>query len=376
MKHSLARSILLHEWRRFLAAALAVATAISIVLLQIGMALGFAEQATFILDNSTADLWITSPKVRTFDRSGRVHKKHGLTPLIHPDVENVEMIMSNTIAFSQGGTFKMLKIIGFEVEDEMSNFPKIFGDEKRKRLAEGNAALLEKNTAQEWEVEVGDYFQTEEANIQIIGLVDDFSLGRVSTIITSTVTAAASLPNKRNDQVNYIAIKLKDGADKARVKAELMPRGYDRDYTVWESHELKKMTRDYWLSNSKLGTSFWFISIISLVVGFIIIQQIIRMLILDNIKEYATLRALGVSFRVISKVVMEKCLWIALAGFGSSVIVILLARPIASSFGFFVTFPLNLLVASLVAALVLCLAAGLLSFRVLYKSEPADLLRG
>lgn len=371
---SLARCILFHERRKFIAAALAVATALTIVLVQVGMALGFAEKATFILDHSRADLWITSPTVQTFDRPGRLHKKHALAPMIHPDVTGVETIVSTHLAITQDGAFKIARIFGFEM-DKGIGFPLIFGEENRARLRENDTILLERTAVGMWGAETGGFLNTDTVSVRIVGLVDDFSVGETPAIITSTHTAA-KLTNAGNEQVHYIAIRLREGADKAMVKADLQPGGYEREYRVWENHELKEMTRNYWLSHSKLGTSFWVVSVISCLVGFIIIQQIIRILILDNIREYATLRALGVSFRSIAKVVLEKCLWIALAGCGLSLFVTLIARPLADHFGFYVIFPIELLIGAFIAAFLLCMAAGLLSFRVLYRSEPADLLRG
>jgi putative ABC transport system permease protein len=55
---SLARASLIYEWRRYLAAVLALGFSALLIYIQIGLMLGYSLSMTAILNNSQADLWI------------------------------------------------------------------------------------------------------------------------------------------------------------------------------------------------------------------------------------------------------------------------------------------------------------------------------
>jgi putative ABC transport system permease protein len=97
--------------------------------------------------------------------------------------------------------------------------------------------------------------------------------------------------------------------------------------------------------------------------------------VLGNIKEFASLRALGVSIRSLMVIVMELSFWVGLAGLAATAILVVAVAELARSAGIPMAFPISYV--ALVAALLLTIAivSGALAVGVLRKSQPADLLR-
>ena len=60
---SLALATLIHEWRRYLAAVIALAFSGLLILAQVGMFTGIVKGATATIDRSRADLMIMPPKM-------------------------------------------------------------------------------------------------------------------------------------------------------------------------------------------------------------------------------------------------------------------------------------------------------------------------
>ncbi|HEY6619469.1 MAG TPA: FtsX-like permease family protein, partial [Steroidobacteraceae bacterium] len=109
--------------------------------------------------------------------------------------------------------------------------------------------------------------------------------------------------------------------------------------------------------------------------GIVITWQTLQGAILANIKEFASLRALGVSMRALRLIVLELSLWVGAAGMLLAASITATVWLLGESFGVPMDFPLFVDVPVAAALLIIALASGALSLGVLKKSQPADLLR-
>src|SRR5437016_5015665 len=75
----IARKNLLHDRTRFLITVVGVTFSVVLILAQIGIYLGFMQNASIIIDNTAADIWIMSKNSANFDfpmpvREGKLNK--------------------------------------------------------------------------------------------------------------------------------------------------------------------------------------------------------------------------------------------------------------------------------------------------------------
>ena len=70
---TLARKILLFDRVKFLVAGAGVSVSVFLVLVQIGLYLGFMRNASSIVDHGRADIWVVSAGTENFDKIGRAH---------------------------------------------------------------------------------------------------------------------------------------------------------------------------------------------------------------------------------------------------------------------------------------------------------------
>src|SRR4051794_36011227 len=89
---SLARSILIYDWRRFVPALLSVAFAGVLMLVQLGLLLGMFGSVTELLDTSSADLWISSPETESFEQSRDIPARLAALAHLHPQVLHTETL--------------------------------------------------------------------------------------------------------------------------------------------------------------------------------------------------------------------------------------------------------------------------------------------
>ena len=97
--------------------------------------------------------------------------------------------------------------------------------------------------------------------------------------------------------------------------------------------------------------------------------------IFANIKEFASLRALGVSMGSLRLVVMELSFWVGVAGVAMGGILVWGVDSLAQSVNLPLDFPLPVMIVAAIVLIMIAILSGLLSLGVLKQSQPADLLR-
>jgi len=110
-------------------------------------------------------------------------------------------------------------------------------------------------------------------------------------------------------------------------------------------------------------------------IGVVITWQTLQGAILANIKEFASLRALGVSMGSLRLIVMELSLWVGAAGLLLTALLTGAVWALAKSFGVPMDFPLFVDLPVAITLIGIAILSGALSLGILKKSQPADLLR-
>ena len=85
-------------------------------------------------------------------------------------------------------------------------------------------------------------------------------------------------------------------------------------YRAWTKDELHNSIVEGMNSAGPIFGAVMFMTIIGAIIGVVITWQTLRGAILANIKEFASLRALGVSIGSLRRVVMELSLWVGVFG--------------------------------------------------------------
>src|SRR5437879_11365127 len=106
-----------------------------------------------------------------------------------------------------------------------------------------------------------------------------------------------------------------------------------------------------------------------------ITSQTLRGAILASIKEFASLRALGVSMGSLRWIVLELSVWVGLAGLMATALFTFGVFLLGKNAGLPMGFPMPWIITVTIMLLVISVASGLLSLGILKKSQPADLLR-
>jgi putative ABC transport system permease protein len=124
-----------------------------------------------------------------------------------------------------------------------------------------------------------------------------------------------------------------------------------------------------------IGIFLGFSVFLGFLIGIGITSQTLRGAILANIKELASLRALGVSMGSLRMLVLELSFWVGVVGLAFTGLFTWLVTLLGQNMGMPMGYPLPWIVGVGILLLVISIGSGLLSLGVLKKSQPADLLR-
>ncbi len=209
--------------------------------------------------------------------------------------------------------------------------------------------------------------------IRVLGL---FSLGETLAAYGNVIVGAETfqrIQERKADLIELGMIELVPGADAAAVAArlkELLPKDVD----ILTRAELMSREQAYWQANTPLGFIVTAGLVIALFVGAIIVYQILYTDINEHLREYATLKAMGMSdFFFIQILLQEACILPAfgfIPGLALSAGLFWLAETAGN-----LPTRLNVSDTACIAGLTvaMCLVAGLCATRRLRAAEPADI---
>ena len=174
-------------------------------------------------------------------------------------------------------------------------------------------------------------------------------------------------------QCNLGVIKLQPGADPQAVAARLT-RLLPSDVEVVPRGTLEEREEKYWAQRTPVGFITVAGMLIAMVVGAVIVYQILYTDINDHMREYATLKAMGLSDLFFTGLVVQEAAILLAIGFVPGMtIVAALFRLAEASAG--LPTRLTWVDTSTVVGLaaIMCLSAGLLATRRLRSADPADI---
>jgi putative ABC transport system permease protein len=251
--------------------------------------------------------------------------------------------------------------------------PPEFLDEFAEKLNEPMSVVIDRSFSRNLNLNVGDYTELSDKRVKIVGITDGYKNDRGGFVFASEDTFHQLVSYY---WLQFLMIKIKDPKMADTIAEELNSSSWKNSkIKVWSKDQLFWQSQQWQLLESPNSLTFIFLSIFALFIGVVITNQSLRSAILSSLKEYAALRALGVSKGALCLVVLEQALWVGLAGLVFAWIMTYVFSHITVYYKVAFNIPLWFILASTVVLMGVSLISGLLSLMVLYKTEPAELLR-
>jgi len=378
---SLALSTLIYEWRRYFAAIIALAVAGLLVLSLTGMFLGAGKSFTATVDRSPAEVMVLPADAdNLFSNNNGLPRR--IIPLVyqHPDVLEV-MPLDGNYAFWQNfpKDGQLAKSTGVQciVVDPTPGaltVPSDFDDRLLEALSEPYAVIADRSSLSQLGVKVGDKAKMNGNTVYLRATTDDYPSMFGQMVFMSRQTAKLLNIVNEGQRVGPLLVRIKDPKRAEQVVAELNQMGGGQ-YKAWTRAQLSKVSEASIVQQGPIAVILIFMVLVGFFIGIVITWQTLQAAILANIKEFASLRALGVSMGNLRLIIVELAFWVGIFGLAVTALLVGAISLIAGAFAIPMDFPLYIDIPVSILLLLIAILSGLFSLGVLKKSQPADLLR-
>ena len=378
---SLALSTLIYEWRRYLAAVFALAFSGLLVMSMAGMFVGIGKSFTATIDRSPADIFIIAPRAESLinDNSGLPRR---IMPLIylHPEVIQVSDMAGG------GGQFRNIpkggekvkqnyvQLMAVDLDPGAVTWPIDYGQDIRQALSVPFSVAVDETALKGLGVKLGDRAIMNGHVVHIRALLHNYANVNRPMLIVSRATLSLVGQQPSTDRTGPLLVKIRDPSRVIEVRDQLNVMGKGQ-FRAWAKKELADANDTALMKEQIIGIMMTFSIVIGSVIGIAITWQTLRGAILANIKEFASLRALGVSVPALRRVVLELSFWVGVVGLVMTGFCVWLVSALGRAGGVPMAFPASYILFAIVTLMLVALGSGVLSLGILKKSQPADLLR-
>ncbi|MDA3920462.1 MAG: ABC transporter permease [Salinisphaera sp.] len=375
---SLARKTLIHEWRRFLPATLAVGFSTLLQLLQAALVLGIFGGAAVYINDSSADIWIGYPGTQAIDLGRAIDGDVASLLDMNHEVTRVEpfYLLDGDWRGGHGTGGVSVYISGISTQPGGMMFARVLTPVLRAKLTYPESVIVDPADLTKLGVKVGGTAAINGHLVRVVATAPGLrALGGVD--ILASLQTARLLDSSAGEAggPTYLVARLRHPANAGRVVADLNGHtGFGR-YHAWTAPQFARRSVLFWLFNTGAGAGVLFLAVVVFAVGAIITSQALVAAVAASVNEYATLNALGVGRRQLRWVVLEQAFWVGACGVILASVLAGLLIWLAQSENVPVAVSVPVLSACLVLVMVLVGISGLMAMRTLRRADPATLLR-
>lgn len=373
---SLALKSLVHEWRRFAPAMVAVAFSGLLVLLQAGVILGIFSLSSQYVTRSGADLWIGYPGVQSLDLGRPLSGPAEVFGWMNPHVRRLEPFLWGSGEWrTRSRGMVNVYVVGIDPRADGLALSAALNAGRRATLAEPDAVLVDDADLHKLQVAVGDIAEINGRFVRVGGTTHGLrALGGVNVIASLATTRRLDPAAGPDGQVAYLLAKLDDPAAAAAVAADLNAEGAGRGFEALTGAAFARRTTLYWLAESGAGVAFVFGSLVAILVAGVITSQTLSAAVAGSLKEYAALRALGFSMRALRRIVLAQSAWVGIAGLAVAGVLTFVLALAARAGALPIVLTLPMIAVSVALVLLTALGSGALALRRVAQADPAVLL--
>ncbi|MEA5597728.1 FtsX-like permease family protein [Rivularia sp. UHCC 0363] len=352
---SIARKNLFEDIPRFLVAQAGIMFAVSLVTIQTGVFNGVIRSTTTLVENSRADIWLTSDKMVQLELTQPLLYDYAVRARKVDGVKRAEALLQGSAKWNApDGKINVVKIYGFSPTGRLFQpGDMVKGDVKS--LRNPYTAIIDQTNLKSLEIEkIADAGQIGSLPVKVVGLTQNTqsivsspflftSLETANAYANASVTTnvnctwvgeelqcrnvyqkdadakkqqSANEPPPAlslNTPISYVLIQAQPGQNIQQLKKRL--EATFPETKAYTTAELSQKIRVFWQQSTGIGFILGLGAAVGVVVGVVVVSQILYSAVADHLQEFGTLKAMGASNTMIYGVIIEQALWMAILGY-------------------------------------------------------------
>ncbi|NSX55407.1 ABC transporter permease [Sulfitobacter sp. 1151] len=369
------------------------------MMMQLGLMMGAFRSIVAPVVMSSAQVWVGPSDTLSIDDTGTLKASDTALLWLFPEIDDIEPFtkefgtLSLMAEVDELGDVerRFVEIVGTASSPDAMLFGKLVPAGMRSALAEPSTVIIDEVIAAGLGVEVGARVLINERPVRVIGALPGLRGAFTSTVITSQATARM-VNGEGTPETSFMLLSLRDDlppeAVDALLTSQMVPFGegdmqLDPNLTemggpklaFWTPEELIRSTMFSWAFTSFLGVIFMASVGIALVVTLLVVSQSLSGAVAASIREYAALRAYGLSFGRLQWLVMAQA---GIVGIASLCVTGAVAGALIGylgRLGVSLAMTPTLAISCAIALMAVVFLSNLMALRRLRKADPAALLR-
>jgi len=371
----LAQRNLFHDKVRLAVTLTGIVFSVVLIVVQLGLFLGFTTATSNLIDHSGADLWVTSKNVPYVEQGVPFSERKLNQVRAVPGVADAQKIIAHWTQWKRhDGGQESVQVVGINVDDPIER-PWNLVDGRVEDLKHPDAVILDELYKQKLGVtRVGEVFEIGGYRARVVGFTRGIRSFTTSPYVFTSFKNAQDFTGLREDQTLFILVKVAPGANLEQVRRALLD--HVKDVDVLTNAQFGHMTTFYWMFTTGAGVAVLIAAVLGLVVGFVVVAQTIYATTMDHIREYGTLKAMGAPNRYVYKVIMKQAAISALIGYVLGMIVSVFVVQGSQKGGAAILMPPPMAVGMFFLTLAMCVGAALVSINKVTRIDPAMVFKG
>ena len=358
---------------RFLITVLGIAFSVFLMVFLGSLLIGFLRASSTVVEATDADLWITARGVTCFDFSALVPRRfEGLAHSVPGVAGTSRLLILFAMCQKPSGNHKMIALIGAD-PDVGARFPlpSLAGSPA---AIEPDTALVDRSDLAALEISSFPVqIQINGRRVNLLRSTDGFSSFIGCPYIFTSFENALRYSSLRPDDGMNVLVRVAPGYSVRAVQHELQSRFPEVD--VWTREEFSRRSQLFWITQTGAGGGILIAALLGVVIGTVIASQQIYATTMENIEEFATLKAMGASRWFVIRVLLAQALACGVAG---CIVGVAATFPLvrqAQSFIAWIYTPWWLPLLLTPPSLLMCCAAAIMSVRAALNVDPARVFR-
>src|SRR5579863_5955132 len=312
---------LFHDRLRFIATLVGIVFSVVLVMVQMGLFMGFGHMVTTMIDHANADLWVVPKGAKSFEDPSVLDVK--LRDKIVA-VDGVSFVSPLVIGFSdwrtETGEVTPVIIVGADVKaDALPPWNVVEGDVRA--LLQWGAVAVDRSYFDRLGIKgLNATAEIRGHKVKVVALTDGIRSFTTTPYVFVDQKDARFYTGTLPSRASELIVRLKQDADRAKATQMIRDR-VGGDVEVLTTDEFRTRSRSFWLFGTGAGAALFAGALLGVIVGTVIVAQTLYSSTKEHLFEFATLRAIGCSKGYIYNVIVYQALLNAVVGFAVAALI-------------------------------------------------------
>jgi putative ABC transport system permease protein len=376
---TIALKILLSDWAKYLGLVIGIAFSTMLMANQVSIFCGLMlRTASQIIDIVEPDIWVMDPRVRHVDEiepltDTQLYRVRGVA-----GVAWAVPLLKSMALIHAGGSVQQVIMIGVD-DGSLVGAPRQMVLGSAASLRRPDAMIIDRVGYQAiWpgrEPAIGEIVELNDRRAVIVGICDASPPFATFPVVFARYSDAVLFAPQPRKRLSFILVRAAPGVEAhalaLRIRAEtglqaLTARGF-MWRTIW-----------YYIAHTGIPINFGITVTLGFIVGAAVVGQTFYLFIVENLRHFAALKAIGVSNRALMRMVLVQGAFIGFVGYGIGIGLAALffdamARVWTEARG--MAMPWQVMLGTAAAVIAMIALAGAVSLRRVLRLDPAIVFR-